>query len=218
MAFSSVLGASSVIKPGVVTTATRPSSPFVGQLIYDTTLSQTLAYNGSAWIVQTGGLVLIKTQTIGTTVSSVTVSDAFSSTYDNYKIVVGGGVASGGLSLGMTLGATATNYYWGAVLNGFNSSIPSGTSGSGIASNWRVADAGTDYVGFSADVLSPNLAARTMYSAANAYTTTTGYVLLMGGYLNNTTQYTAFTLTPNAGTLTGGTIKVYGYANSQDMT
>ena len=37
------------------------------------------------------GLVLIKTETIGTTVSSVTVTSAFSATYDNYKIIVAGG-------------------------------------------------------------------------------------------------------------------------------
>jgi hypothetical protein len=39
-------------------------------------------------------LTLIKTQTIGTAVSSVTVTGAFSTTYDNYKIIVSGGVAS----------------------------------------------------------------------------------------------------------------------------
>jgi hypothetical protein len=31
------------------------------------------------------------------------------------------------------------------------------------------------------------------------------------GYLDNTTSYTDFTLTPSSGTLTGGTIRVYGY-------
>jgi len=33
------------------------------------------------------------------------------------------------------------------------------------------------------------------------------------GYVNNTTQYTAFTISPSSGTLTGGTIRVYGYRN-----
>jgi hypothetical protein len=32
--------------------------------------------------------------------------------------------------------------------------------------------------------------------------------------LNDTTAYTAFTLTTSSGTITGGTIKVYGYQNS----
>jgi hypothetical protein len=34
-----------------------------------------------------GGLTLIKTETIGTTVASVTVTDAFSATYNAYKIM-----------------------------------------------------------------------------------------------------------------------------------
>jgi hypothetical protein len=39
-------------------------------------------------------------------------------------------------------------------------------------------------------------------------------MLNTGGFLNNTTSYTAFTFTPSSGTLTGGTIRVYGYRNS----
>ena len=86
MAFSSVLGASSVIKPGVVTTATRPSSPFVGQMIYDTTLSQVLAYNGSAWIVQSGGLVRVYDAALSST--SVTADGIFTSAYSNYLLLM----------------------------------------------------------------------------------------------------------------------------------
>jgi hypothetical protein len=36
----------------------------------------------------------------------------------------------------------------------------------------------------------------------------------VSGMLNNTTSYTAFTITPSSGTMTGGTVRVYGYANS----
>jgi hypothetical protein len=44
-------------------------------------------------------------------------------------------------------------------------------------------------------------------------TSTTGATAPFSGYLNDTTSYTAFTLVV-AGTMTGGTIRVYGYANS----
>ena len=107
MAFSSVIGSSSVIKPGVVTSSTRPSSPFVGQLIYETDTARLAAYNGSAWITQ-NGLQLIKIQTIGSAVSSVTVSDVFNSIYDNYLVQLSGGVGSTAQNLNLTLGATAT--------------------------------------------------------------------------------------------------------------
>ena len=50
MPFSSVLGASSVIRPGVCTSTTRPTVPYEGQLIYETDTDRLLSYNGSAWI------------------------------------------------------------------------------------------------------------------------------------------------------------------------
>jgi hypothetical protein len=34
---------------------------------------------------------------------------------------------------------------------------------------------------------------------------------MWAGYLNDNTSYTGFTLTTGAGTMTGGTIFVYGY-------
>jgi hypothetical protein len=34
------------------------------------------------------------------------------------------------------------------------------------------------------------------------------------GFLNNSTQYTAFTIATTTGNMTGGVIRVYGYQNS----
>jgi hypothetical protein len=36
----------------------------------------------------------------------------------------------------------------------------------------------------------------------------------LGGFLNDTTAYTGFTILASTGNLTGGTIRVYGYQNS----
>jgi len=49
MPLSSVLGASSVIKPGVCTSATRPSVPYEGQVIYETDTDLLCIWNGSSW-------------------------------------------------------------------------------------------------------------------------------------------------------------------------
>jgi hypothetical protein len=49
MPLSSVLGAQSLVRPGVCTSSTRPASPFEGQVIYETDTDKTLVYNGSAW-------------------------------------------------------------------------------------------------------------------------------------------------------------------------
>ena len=57
------------------------------------------------------GLVLVKTQTIGTSVTSVTVSDAFSSTFDNYKIITRVGYASTNNDTYVRIGGISTNTY-----------------------------------------------------------------------------------------------------------
>jgi hypothetical protein len=44
--------------------------------------------------------------------------------------------------------------------------------------------------------------------------TTDGESQQGGGFLNDSTAYTAFTFTANTGTWTGGTIRVYGLQNS----
>ena len=49
MPFSSVLGASSAIRPGVCTSLTRPAVPYEGQLIYETDTDRIAVYSGSAW-------------------------------------------------------------------------------------------------------------------------------------------------------------------------
>ena len=216
MPLSSVVGAQSIVKPGVCTSSTRPASPYDGQVIYETDTDRTLVYNGTGWVflstsrANPGGLDLIKTQTIGSAVSSVVVSDVFSSTYDNYKIIVSGGAASASVGLDMKLGSTTTGYYGVYIYSAF-----SGTTVAGFNNNnsslWGGVGATTvDGHRLNIDVLNPFLAKRTSYNGAlqndgtNAGTVT--------GYVNNTTSYTEFTLTTTSGTITGGTIAVYGYA------
>lgn len=49
MPLSSVVGASSILKPGVCTSTTRPAAPFEGQTIYETDTDTMRVWNGSAW-------------------------------------------------------------------------------------------------------------------------------------------------------------------------
>jgi hypothetical protein len=158
-----------------------------------------------------GGLTLISATTIGTAVSSVTVSGAFSATYDNYKIVVSGGVASGNCDLGLKLGATATGYYAGRLLVN-NQTSSTSFQGQGNTASWSAAGGGTtDTLSFNADLLMPFLTKRTVISAAYVFPNTNSVIGTFVGHLQNATSYTAFTILPNTGTITGGTIKVYGY-------
>ena len=49
MGITQQIGASSLIKPGVCTSSTRPASPYEGQAIYETDTDKVLVYNGTAW-------------------------------------------------------------------------------------------------------------------------------------------------------------------------
>jgi hypothetical protein len=214
MGIASYSGASSVIKPGVVTSSTRPSSPFVGQLIYETDTARLAAYNGSAWVTQ-NSLQLIKTQTIGSAVSSVTVSDAFSASYDNYLITLSGSIASASVYMKMTLGATTTGYYNSLGYLSYDSATPNGNNNSNGAAFTFIGRITTTGCNMRINLTDPFLAVRTGLDFSYSAYDTDSIAAQGGGYLNNTTSYTGFTLAQSASaTFTGGTIRVYGYANS----
>ena len=186
-----------------------------GQFAYLETGNVTQYYDGAAWqpVGVAPGLVFIKSQTIGTTVSSVTVSDAFSATYDNYKIVVNGGSATVTGGLNFRLGATTTGYYAGAsrtVYSGGGQSLNT-SNGSSFA---YAGTTSTNGITGTIEVLGPQTATRTMFSSASGSLITNEVSMFGAGFLNDATQYTAFTLLPDSGTFTGGTIRVYGFANS----
>jgi hypothetical protein len=157
------------------------------------------------------GLVPILTQTIGTAVSSIVVSNAFSATYDNYKILISGGTSSADTHFKMTLGATTTGYYFSELYRTY-----AGTSGADHLSNGAFFNAGSarsNGLIANVEILNPFLSTRTAFSQFHGVPKTTDYMSIQAGFLDNATSYTGFTITPNTGTITGGTIRVYGYKN-----
>jgi hypothetical protein len=173
------------------------------------TVGEVLTASDTNTYLANSGLVYVTSTTVGSGVSSVTVSNVFSSTYDNYKIVVSGGTASGNFVTRLTLGATATGYYYAGAYCTFAGAV-SGSSGANAAF-WMVTAHNADNVVANIDLFQPNLAKNTSYSATYYGPSTGDGAFAVQGYLNNTTAYTAFTLTASSGTYTGGTITVYGY-------
>ena len=185
-----------------------------GQFAYIEATNTTQYYDGSAWVaVGNSGLTLIKTETIGSAVASVTVTGAFSSTYENYLITLNGGVASTSNVLFFTLGSTVTGYYQNIVYMNYNSNTVNG-QGQSNGANWAGFYGSVNNLNGKAELYGPNLAKNTTMNGAGARAVAGGESSSGQGYLADTTQYTSFTFTPNVGTLTGGTIRVYGYANS----
>jgi hypothetical protein len=158
------------------------------------------------------GLRLIKKQTVGSGVSTVNVTSAFSATYENYKIIYNGGSSSASGVLNLKLGASATNYY-GAYVYGVYST--GSVSGAGVnnGTSWVYAGAmDIATVNLDCDILNPFLTKNsTIISSGINYSFNRGSFT---GSHEIATSYTDFTLTPSSGTLTGGTIYVYGYGIS----
>jgi hypothetical protein len=157
------------------------------------------------------GLWLVKSQTVGTGVSSVIVTDAFSADYTNYVVTLSGGtISSGNLDIGFQLrtaaGSTATTGYSSSMIYWSGSAITAFNQDNG--SNWQNAGGGASTSArMRLDVTAPFLAQPTGMFAAVQRHDIRGSV---NGFHTGATSYSAFVLTPNASTLTGGTIRVYG--------
>lgn len=160
------------------------------------------------------GLQFIKSQTIGSGVSSVTVTGAFSSAYNNYKIIISGGVASTTNTLNMTVGSTTAGYGGFQALYAYNTNTFTGDNDNFTRAFVAVGLGSVNGLSASIEVLEPFNATATSFYASmqNLIAGALFGVRTSFGALLNTTSYTAFTLTTNTGTITGGTISVYGYA------
>jgi hypothetical protein len=152
---------------------------------------------------------LVKTQTIGAGVGTVVVTDAFSTDYENYLVQIVGGVASTEVALTLALTGSATGYYGGLMVVTYTTGAVSG-GGVNNGASWTYAGtANTTGIAMNATLLGPFLAKNTVIQAGYAAPSgTAGGVF--NGYHASAASYTGFTLGV-AGTLTGGTIRVYGF-------
>jgi len=160
-----------------------------------------------------GGLTFIKKQTVGTSVSSVTVSDAFTSTYDNYLITFTGGSSSAdSADLNIKFGSATTGYkYVGTYMRFTSSTINSyATTSSGSIGIGGMSSYGACSFIY---VMSPYLSARTTTIAHTSTNHNDMYWQDYKGVLDNSTSYTSFIIA-SSGSMTGGEIRVYGYQNS----
>jgi hypothetical protein len=159
------------------------------------------------------GLWLVKSQTIGTAVSSVTVTGAFSADYDNYKIVLSGGVGSTSSSLGLRLSASATGYYGGLIYGSYSGTTVN-FGGTFNGPSFAFAGVGTtNSLTGNIELLNPFATKTTGINNPYVDSATAGAAGFHSGFHNSATSHTAFTILVGSGTITGGTIKVYGYRN-----
>lgn len=210
MPLSTVLGAQSLVQPAVCTTATRPASPYTGQAIYDTTLSQVLVYNGTAW-AGVGALVPVVSATTVTAASTVTATP-FSATYDNYLILMTMSTStSSALNFQLSIsGVAATTNYNYQYLSASSTTVDGARATA--QSSWFWSNAATTANAYSLQIVNPFKVARTEFvGQGTTGGATTPAQLNISGNHSTATSYDGFKLFFDS-TYTGtGTYTVYGY-------
>jgi hypothetical protein len=160
------------------------------------------------------GLQLVKTQTVGSGVASVTVTDAFSSEWDNYRIIYTGGVQSTSQGFRLNVGSATTQYYHWMTYGSYSggSAAPQASGQNNVAQFSWIGGGDTNSSVSDFELFAPNKPSYTWFRMLGFYAPY-AFAGFNSGVLKDTTQHTAFTLTAEAGTMTGGTIRVYGYRN-----
>jgi hypothetical protein len=170
------------------------------------TTGEVLTASDTNTYLANSGLVYVTSATVGTGVTSVTVSNCFSATYDAYKIVYANGTGVSGSAGQFNLIGNTTGWYGNLIYGPATGGVSGAGTNNGAYMNWAGGCAqGTWNV--SIEVLSPFLAQRTVATASFTDATNFG---TSTHYLNNATSYTGFTLAHPSG-MTGGTITVYGF-------
>ena len=206
---------SRLIQPGVCTSTTRPASPFEGQAIFETDTDRMLIWNGTVWVMPNkpstnpDGLELIKAQTVGTGVSSVPVTDVFSATYDSYRVLIRGVKSSPAANVLLAFGSVVSGYYGSFYYDNYNGSS-TGTLRRVNGANLVVGtcDISLSEYGASFDIHNPFISMVTSMTGSYYGYGESGWY---GGTQAGSNSFTSFVISPNTGTITGGTITVYGY-------
>ena len=184
-----------------------------GQLCYLESTNVVQYYDGATWATvgpsTPAALTYIGGTTIGSAVSSATVSNVFSSTYDNYMVTINSftnSVTGSGFNL-LRLDAGGTTDYdsWGFYAASSNADSTTNAAAARFAVKATGRQAAVCFL------FGPNMAQNTLGWVAGPNGQFPGNYNF---FIETSTQYTDFTVLPDSGTITGGQIRVYGIANS----
>jgi hypothetical protein len=167
-----------------------------------------------ATVFDSTGLVKINTTTFSA-VSSQSINDVFSSTYDNYVILYKNTSSSANPLLTLRFraaGTDTTTNYGSQRLYAIGTTVTASRDQVG-SDEIFISDINSttpNFVGHQINVFNPNQASATStFSSGSTYLSTNLYVMTTAGFQNSSTQFTGFTLLVSTGTF-GGTVSVYG--------
>jgi hypothetical protein len=197
--------------------ASAITSPVEGMVTYLADTNTYQFWNGSAWtnlVSSSSGLEFIG-RTTASAVASVSLNDIFSTTYDNYRIVIAPNASTAfDLTMRMRVGGadnTTSNYNSQRFSVRPNSAnFASGATNQTSFNNFLTVNS-AEANGVSLDIYSPFLASPTKYSSlAHLHDPTSLFTSMGGGVHFVASSFTGLTFTTTTGNLTA-TIDVYGY-------
>jgi hypothetical protein len=150
---------------------------------------------------------------VGTSNTSITITNCFSALYDNYRILfdidTGPGNASIQLQLRTSTTTTTTNYkafLQTPFVDWTTGALTSVTSTTAMIPTYGHASA----ISGSFDLIAPFLTAPTTGYGQYATVTNAG---ITAAIQTDSTSFVSAVISPASGSITGGTIRVYGYRN-----
>ena len=188
-----------------------------GQYAYIESNNATQFYDGSAWSNLTAALTYVNTFT-GTNTAAINCTGAFSSAYQNYRIIftqTAAPTGTGALTFRLRSGSTdaTTNYscirFYGNGTSAVSSTNPSGTDDFFLGDTEP-----TFYSVYQIEVYRPFDTAATNFITLGNYNTSTPSItaLITSGQNTNSTSYDGFSIITTATGMTGN-VRVYGYTN-----
>ena len=212
------------LRPGICTSTTRPTTPYEGQVIYETDTNRTLVWDNSAWVDpstgKTGqsGLVLI-TQGTSSGTTAYNYDGVFTTSFRNYRVILDNiNVQNAGRALRWNYrvgGATNSNANYDYGYNGYKANgTTNNTSSAGLtfAEIGVYLDTGAnEYGAASIDIYAPTDAKRTMATSI-AQGLETAFYWRSGGFVQTQeTAFDGFRITLNStGNVSYG-YAIYGY-------
>lgn len=159
------------------------------------------------------GLWLVKTQTIGSAVTTVTISNCFTTDYDDYVVTISDTSTTNDnadLSMQLRTGSTtaATNYYYVYQYVTYSSTLSTFAAGNNTTTWAFVGRSTNNTITARFDISQPRLARRTNIRCQTPGGNIAGP---MNGFHDVATAYESMIFTLGAGTMSGGTVRVYGY-------
>ena len=220
MAISSV---GSNARPGVCTSTTRPTSPYHGQVIFETDTNRTLVWDNSAWVMVTDadqppGLQFITSRTF--TASASENFDVFSSEFTHYQVNIrlSHRSASTNIHLRFRSGSTTNadnDYYYSAYYMDQGTATGARNGNPSTFIELFTVPNFPDFCQGTFTILSPALEVRTIVNGVHTNNIGAGFAHQQLGALKNvTTAWSGFQLySSTGGTTFGAQVEVYGYRN-----